>query len=72
MIATVILAGVADGIPVVVDDAELKKLRGLMVPSRKALRWDGTTTDGSAVTIAADMITAIVVPAPKPQAARKR
>jgi hypothetical protein len=72
MIVTVILAGVPDGIPVVVDDAGLTKLRDLMVPSRKALRWTGPTADGGTVTIAADMITAVHVPAAKTQAARKR
>lgn len=67
-----ILAGVADGIPVDIDPAKLDALKAMMRPSRKQHTIDVTTVDGATVTLAGDMICAICVPAPTTTASAKR
>lgn len=63
MRAVVILAGVADGIPVDITPAKLETLKKHMRPSRPHDTISVTTTEGGTVTLAADMICAIHVPA---------
>jgi hypothetical protein len=71
MTAVLLLAGVPEGIPVVADDAAVKTLCALMRPSRKQHTWTGSTVGGDTITIACDMLTAVIVRADQPKA-RKR